>query len=186
MVFLEMPSSSLSKAGNWRGSSSGQGMRTPLLRGSLLRLSFPPALRSNPRELKADAGHSRRRRRPAAADRSASLPAAMSTTALAGRRLHFIAIGGAGMSALALVARALGAEVTGSDLAESSYLPRLREAGVEPVIGHSADGVPPGAEVVRAAAVRDDNPELAAARSAGARVLHRADLLAEVLTLGRS
>ena len=110
----------------------------------------------------------------------------MSTTAFAGRRLHFIAIGGAGMSALALVARALGAEVTGSDLAESSYLPRLREVGVEPVIGHSPDGVPRGAEVVRATAVRDDNPELAAAHAAGARVLHRADLLAEIAALGRS
>ena len=110
----------------------------------------------------------------------------MSTAAFAGRRLHFIAIGGAGMSALALIAHALGAEVSGSDQAESSYLPRLREAGVEPVIGHSAGGVPPGAEVVRATAVRDDNPELAAARSAGARVLHRADLLAEIAALGRS
>jgi len=110
----------------------------------------------------------------------------MSTAAFAGRRLHFIAIGGAGMSALALVARALGAEVSGSDLAESSYLPRLREAGVEPVIGHSAEGVRPGAEVVRATAVPDDNPELAAARAGGARVLHRADLLAEIAALGRS
>src|SRR5918998_3915856 len=110
----------------------------------------------------------------------------MDTTAFAGRRLHFIAIGGAGMSALAVVAHALGAEVTGSDRAESSYLGRLRELGIEPVIGHRADGAPPGAEVVRATAVRDDNPELAAARAAGARILHRADLLAEVVAAGRS
>jgi UDP-N-acetylmuramate--alanine ligase len=90
------------------------------------------------------------------------------------------------MSALAVVAHALGAEVTGSDRAESSYLGRLRELGIEPVIGHRADGAPPGAEVVRATAVRDDNPELAAARAAGARILHRADLLAEVVAAGRS
>jgi len=110
----------------------------------------------------------------------------MAATAFAGRRLHFIAIGGAGMSALALVAHVLGAEVTGSDRAESSYLPRLREVGIEPVIGHSPDGVAPGAEVVRATAVADDNPELAGARAAGAPILHRADLLAEIAALGRS
>ncbi len=52
----------------------------------------------------------------------------------AGRRLHLIGIGGAGMSALALIARALGAQVTGSDRAESAYLPTVRAAGVEPVI----------------------------------------------------
>ena len=51
---------------------------------------------------------------------------------LEGRRLHFIAIGGAGMSGLALVARELGAEVSGSDRAESSYTERLRAAGIEP------------------------------------------------------
>ena len=110
----------------------------------------------------------------------------MDTSAFAGRRLHFIAIGGAGMSAIALVARALGAEVTGSDQAESSYLPKLRAAGIEPVVGHRAGGAPPGAEVVRATAVPDDNPELAAAREAGARILHRADLLAEIVAVGRS
>ena len=110
----------------------------------------------------------------------------MDTTAFAGRRLHFIAIGGAGMSALALVTRSLGAEVTGSDRADSSYLAPLRGLGIEPVVGHSAGGAPPGAEVVRATAVPDDNPELATARKAGARILHRADLLAEVVATGRS
>jgi UDP-N-acetylmuramate--alanine ligase len=110
----------------------------------------------------------------------------MSDKPFAGRRLHFIAIGGAGMSALALVAQALGAEVTGSDQAESTYLPKLREAGIEPVVGHSAGGAPPGAEVVRATAVADSNPELAAARDTGVRILHRADLLAEVVALGPS
>ena len=65
-----------------------------------------------------------------------------------GRELHFIAIGGAGMSALALVARELGATVTGSDRAESSYVERLRRAGLEPRIGHDAGAVPAGADVV--------------------------------------
>ena len=89
------------------------------------------------------------------------------------------------MSGLALVAKSLGAEVTGSDRADSSYCARLREAGIRPVIGHDAGNVPADAEVVRATAVPDDNPELAAARAAGARVLHRGDLLAEVSRLKR-
>ena len=59
-----------------------------------------------------------------------------------GRALHFIGIGGAGMSGLALVAKQLGATVTGSDQAESSYCVRLREAGIEPVIGHDAANLP--------------------------------------------
>jgi UDP-N-acetylmuramate--alanine ligase len=102
-----------------------------------------------------------------------------------GRRLHFIGIGGAGMSGLALVAQALGATVTGSDRAESSYSERLRGAGIEPVIGHRAGGAPDGTEVVVSTAITPDNPELAAALEAGAAVLHRGDLLGEVSRLKR-
>ena len=71
----------------------------------------------------------------------------MSETPWAGRRLHFVGIGGAGMSGLALVAAALGATVTGSDRAESSYVVRLREAGIEPAIGHDAAHLPEGDDV---------------------------------------
>ena len=110
----------------------------------------------------------------------------MSSTPWAGRRLHFIGVGGAGMSGLALVARALGAQVTGSDRAESSYLGRLREAGIEPAIGHDAAHLPEGAEVVVSTAIPDDNPELAAARERGASVLHRGDLLGQVTRLRRA
>jgi UDP-N-acetylmuramate--alanine ligase len=87
------------------------------------------------------------------------------------------------MSGLALVAQALGATVTGSDRAESSYSERLRAAGIEPVIGHRTGGAPEGAEVVVSTAIAADNPELAAAREAGAAVLHRGDLLGEVARL---
>jgi UDP-N-acetylmuramate--alanine ligase len=103
----------------------------------------------------------------------------------AGRRLHFIGIGGAGMSGLALVARALGAGVTGSDRAASSYSERLGAAGIDPAIGHDADNVPAGAEVVVSTAIADDNPELRVARERGQRVLHRGDLLAEASALKR-
>src|SRR4051794_17850568 len=109
----------------------------------------------------------------------------MSDAPWSGRRLHFIGIGGAGMSGLAIVALGLGARVSGSDRAESSYSARLREAGVEPVIGHDAANVPPGAEVVVSTAIGEDNPELAAARAAGLEVLHRSALLGEVSRLKR-
>jgi UDP-N-acetylmuramate--alanine ligase len=99
-----------------------------------------------------------------------------------GRRLHFVGIGGAGMSGLALIAKALGASVTGSDRAESSYTDRLREHGIEPVIGHAAANVPAGAEVVYSTAVPPSNPERQAAAEAQ---LHRADLLAEIAGLRR-
>ncbi|MDQ6731119.1 MAG: UDP-N-acetylmuramate--L-alanine ligase [Actinomycetota bacterium] len=97
------------------------------------------------------------------------------------RRLHFVGIGGAGMSGLALIARSLGAQVTGSDRAESGYAARLREHGIEPRIGHAAANVPTDAVVVYSTAVPADNPE----RAAGGRQLHRADLLAELAALKR-
>lgn len=101
-----------------------------------------------------------------------------------GRRLHFVGIGGAGMSGLAVVAHALGAEVTGSDRApDSPYAEPLRAAGIRPAAGHDAAHVPAGAEVVVSSAIPDDNPERAIARERGQRELHRADLLGELTRL---
>jgi len=90
------------------------------------------------------------------------------------------------MSGLALVAQSLGAQVSGSDQSESSYLARLRAAGIEPAIGHDAANVPDDAEVVVSTAIPPDNPELAAARARAATVLHRGDLLGEVTRLRRT
>jgi len=103
-----------------------------------------------------------------------------------GRSLHFVGVGGAGMSGLALVAKALGARVTGSDRADSPYCERLRAAGIEPAIGHDPTNYPPGAELVVSTAIPEDNPELSAARSAGAAVLHRGDLLGELSRMKRT
>jgi UDP-N-acetylmuramate--alanine ligase len=97
-----------------------------------------------------------------------------------GRELHFIAIGGAGMSGLALIAHRLGASVTGSDKADSSYLERVRAAGIEARLGHDADAVPEGAEVVVSTAIAESNPELARAHERGQRIIHRGELLAEL------
>lgn len=99
----------------------------------------------------------------------------------AGRQLHFVGIGGAGMSGLALIAAALGATVTGSDRADSAYGRRLRERGIEPLCGHRAEHVPAGAEVIYSTAIPAENPE----RAAAGRQRHRADLLAEIVSLRR-
>ena len=96
------------------------------------------------------------------------------------RRLHFIGIGGAGMSGLALVCVRLGATVTGSDRSDSSYMERLREAGLDAVVGHDAANLPEGAEVVVSTAIGDDNPELSLARERGVEPIHRGALLAEL------
>src|SRR4051794_15816509 len=90
------------------------------------------------------------------------------------------------MSGLALVAKRLGATVTGSDRAESSYMPALLAAGIEPSIGHDASQVPETADVVVSTAIDDENPELRAARERGQAVLHRGDLLGEVSRLKRT
>lgn len=97
-----------------------------------------------------------------------------------GRRLHFIGIGGAGMSGLALVCQELGASVSGSDRADSSYMERLRAAGLAPAVGHDAANLPDGAEVIVSTAIDDDNPELRLARERSQAVRHRGELLAEL------
>ena len=111
--------------------------------------------------------------------------APMAPAPFAERKLHFVGIGGAGMSGLALVVKTLGAHVTGSDRSHSSYAARLRDNGIEPAIGHAAANVPAGAELVVSTAIAEDNPELAAARAAGAPVHHRGELLGEVSRLKR-
>ena len=97
---------------------------------------------------------------------------------LEGRRFWFVGIGGAGMSALALVAHAWGATVGGSDRERSSYVERLEAAGVRVTIGHQAGNVPEAAEVVVSSAIAPDNPEVTRAR-----VTKRGELLAEFVEL---
>ena len=106
-----------------------------------------------------------------------------------GRRLHFVGVGGAGMSGYARAAHALGAEVTGSDGARSPYAERLHADGVlEARIGHDAGNVPEGegVEVIYSSAVPADNPEREAARERGLPERPRAELLAELTALKRT
>ena len=106
-----------------------------------------------------------------------------------GRRLHFVGVGGAGMSAYARAAHALGAEVSGSDAADSPYLERLVADGVlQAQIGHRAENVPAGAdvEVFYSSAVGPENVERAAARERGLRERPRAELLGELSAMRRT
>jgi UDP-N-acetylmuramate--alanine ligase len=106
-----------------------------------------------------------------------------------GRRLHFVGVGGAGMSGYARAAHALGAEVSGSDGAEGSYARRLAADGIlQASIGHDAANVPAGddVELVYSSAVPAENPERRAARERGLRERPRAELLGELTALRRT
>lgn len=93
---------------------------------------------------------------------------------------HFIGVGGAGMSALALVLAQRGAQVTGSDLKESRYTRALRAAGVRVMIGHSAENLGTPDVVVVSTAVPPSNPELMTALDRGLEVWPRAKMLAHL------
>jgi UDP-N-acetylmuramate--alanine ligase len=106
-----------------------------------------------------------------------------------GRRLHFVGVGGAGMSGYARAGHALGADVTGSDSALSPYAERLAADGVlQARVGHDRANVPEGegVEVIYSSAVGAENPERAAARERGLPERPRAELLAEFTALKRT
>jgi len=105
-------------------------------------------------------------------------------------RVHLVGVGGAGVSVVARLLAARGVDVQGSDAAAGPALEALRADGVRVWVGHdaahvvAADGTPLVDTVVVSSAVRETNPELAAARAAGLRVLHRSQALASLM-LGR-
>jgi UDP-N-acetylmuramate--alanine ligase len=106
-----------------------------------------------------------------------------------GRRLHFVGVGGAGMSGYARAAHALGAELSGSDGADGPYLERLAADGVlDAHVGHRAQNIPSGqdVEVFYSSAVGADNVERRAARERGLAERPRAELLAELSALRRT
>ncbi len=101
-------------------------------------------------------------------------------------RVHFVGIGGAGMSGIARILLARGVSVSGSDAKESTALASLRQLGATVYVGHAADQVGAADTVVVSTAIRDSNPEYAQARAAGLRVLPRAAALASVMAGRRS
>jgi UDP-N-acetylmuramate--alanine ligase len=101
---------------------------------------------------------------------------------LKAQKVHFIAIGGYGMSGLAMVLLKAGVGVSGSDVAASDRTEKLRQAGAEVYIGeHHADYIAGADVVVYSTQVPSDNPELKTARERGLRVMHRSELLAEFI-----
>ncbi|MBN8453787.1 UDP-N-acetylmuramate--L-alanine ligase [Accumulibacter sp.] len=99
------------------------------------------------------------------------------------KSIHFVGIGGAGMSGIAEVLANLGFTVSGSDLADSSTTRRLAGLGVRTVVGHAAENVSTADAVVISSAVRSDNPEVIAARARKVPVVPRAQMLAELMRL---
>jgi UDP-N-acetylmuramate--alanine ligase len=97
--------------------------------------------------------------------------------------VHFVGIGGIGMSGIAEVLVNLGYAVTGSDVAENANVKRLRGKGVSVAIGHAAENIEGADVVVVSSAIKRDNPELVAARAKRLPVVRRAEMLAELMRL---
>ncbi len=97
------------------------------------------------------------------------------------RRIHFVGIGGSGMGGIAEVLLHLGYEITGSDLAENAMTRRLAGQGARIFTGHDAQHVQGADAIVVSSAVREDNPEVQAARAARIPVVPRAEMLAELM-----
>jgi UDP-N-acetylmuramate--alanine ligase len=97
--------------------------------------------------------------------------------------IHFIGIGGIGMSGIAEIMHNLGYRIQGSDATENANVRRLRAMGIEITLGHGVSNLKDASVVVYSSAVRADNPELEAARLKGLPVVRRAEMLAEIMRL---
>lgn len=95
--------------------------------------------------------------------------------------VHFIAIGGSGMSGVAKLYHDLGVATTGSDQTDSAYMTKLNKAGIKAYVGHDAAQLGDAETVVISSAIRETNPELAEARARGLRVWHRSAALAALM-----
>jgi len=101
------------------------------------------------------------------------------------RNIHFIGIGGAGMSGIAEVFYNLGYQISGSDIAENAMVQHLRELGIEIAIGHREDNVTEAHVVVVSTAIDENNPEIEHAREMRIPVVRRAEMLAELMRFRR-
>ena len=99
------------------------------------------------------------------------------------RHIHFIGIGGSGMSGIAEVLLNLGYIISGSDLADSSTLRRLAGLGIKTFVGHSAENLEGADAVVTSTAVKADNAEVTMARAQHIPVVPRAVMLAELMRM---
>lgn len=99
------------------------------------------------------------------------------------KNIHFVGIGGSGMSGIAEVLINLGFEVSGSDLGDNATTRRLADLGARVVVGHDAQNIAGADAVVVSTAVKNDNPEVIAARGRNIPVVPRAQMLAELMRL---
>ena len=99
------------------------------------------------------------------------------------KNIHFVGVGGVGMSGIAEVLANLGYGVSGSDIADNATTRRLAALGIRTVVGHRAENIAGADAVVVSTAVKADNPEVAAARTAKVPVVPRAQMLAELMRL---
>ena len=97
--------------------------------------------------------------------------------------IHFVGIGGIGMSGIAEVMHNLGYQVQGTDIAQNANVDRLRKLGVRIEIGHRAENLGDARVIVTSSAVKPDNPEVVAARRAMLPIVRRAEMLAELMRL---
>ena len=95
--------------------------------------------------------------------------------------VHFIGIGGIGMSGIAEIMHTTGYKISGSDIADNANVQRLRSMGIPVNIGHSAENVNGVGVVVVSSAINPDNPEIVAAKKQKIPVIHRSDMLAELM-----
>ncbi|MDD5585424.1 MAG: UDP-N-acetylmuramate--L-alanine ligase [Alphaproteobacteria bacterium] len=100
--------------------------------------------------------------------------------------IHFVGIGGIGMSGIAEILHTLGYNVQGSDIADNANVRRLRGRGIDVRIGHKAENMEGASVVVISSAVKRDNPEVVAARAAHLPVVRRAEMLGELMRLKKS
>ncbi len=97
--------------------------------------------------------------------------------------LHFVGVGGIGMSGIAEILHNLGYRVQGSDIAENANVVRLRDLGIKVMIGHAAENIEDAQVIVVSSAVKPDNPEIIAARERFAPIVRRAEMLGELMRL---
>ncbi|AHG85820.1 UDP-N-acetylmuramate--L-alanine ligase [Bibersteinia trehalosi USDA-ARS-USMARC-190] len=97
------------------------------------------------------------------------------------KQIHFIGIGGAGMCGIAGVLLNEGYNISGSDIAENAPIERLKAQGAEVFIGHHAENVQGASVVVASSAIKDDNPEIIAAKEMRIPIIQRAQMLAEIM-----
>ncbi|MDG2490095.1 MAG: Mur ligase domain-containing protein, partial [Alphaproteobacteria bacterium] len=97
--------------------------------------------------------------------------------------MHFTGIGGIGMSGIAEILFELGYAVQGSDMSDNANVRRLRDKGIPVITGQAAENIDNAALVVISTAIKPDNPEVVAARAKFLPIVHRAEMLGELMRL---